>query len=134
MGVKQRGLKSNKGFCSVFHFDWERERKFFTTLRWSTQSPKSSKFLSELIEEISSLSNSTNLRPKFDAVGCDKRKVQWVNCNLLYFPRSEHRCQTIKRLYALFDQIQLSCNDTWYEKFWPKMQFLLQNNKYGRQR
>ena len=91
--VKQRGLKSNKGFCSVFDFDWERERKFFATLRWSTQTPKSSKFLAELVEEISSLSNSTNLRPKFDSVGCDKRKVQWVNCNLLYFPRSEHRCQ-----------------------------------------
>ena len=92
--VQQRSLGSGSGKdCSLFAFDWERERKFFSTFKWSTQSPKSSKFLAEILEEVGSLGNATSLRPKFGSIGCDLKKVQWVDCNLLYFPRSEHRCQ-----------------------------------------
>ena len=119
------------GFCSLMGFDWENENTFIAKLKWSTHVVKNTNFVKDILRQFATFGHASLTRGQPQ---CDEKKAGVVPCNLLYFPHSEHRCQLIKRLQRIFEYVKKSCNPAWVGLFQPKMNFLLQNNKYGKQR
>lgn len=112
-------------------FNWENERVFMGKLKWSTHVVRNTMYVKELLAQFSTFGKASLTRGKPQ---CDAKKAGVVPCSILYFPHTEHRCQLIQRLERIFDEVKGFCNSSWLSLFQPKMDFLLQNNKYGKQR
>merc|ERR1712228_52391 len=118
------------GQCSTMGFDWENLSKLLYKMTWANYKDTQIKYVTEIFTQFATLGKSALAR---SAASCDPKTAGVVPCNFLYFPHNEHRCQLVKRLAKIFADVAKNCNQAWKTQYGSKMNYLLQNNKSGKQ-
>ena len=118
------------GQCSLMGFEWHTLDIFLAKMKWAQNRVTNENYIRMIIKEFQYLGKSAIAR---SGPQCDLDKAGVIDCNLLYFPKSEHRCQWVKRLNRIYDDVSENCNTAWKAKFGKMMNYLLQNNQSGKQ-
>merc|ERR1711979_33702 len=118
------------GQCSVMGFEWAHLEIMLGKMKWSQARVTSENYTRALLKEFQYLGQQAIAR---SGPACNLKKAGVVDCKKLYFPKTEHRCQQVKRLKRIYDDIASECNTQWNLKFGNMMNFLLQNNDSGKQ-
>ena len=112
-------------------FDWENLNKILYKFKWATGNKDLQiQYVNEIFAQFAKLGKSALAR---SGPSCDAKLAGVVPCKLLYFPHPEHRCQLVKRMAKIFADVAQHCNSSWQSLFGQKMNYLLQNNKSGKQ-
>jgi hypothetical protein len=118
------------GECSLMGFDWENLQKMLAKMEWSQYKETNKRYVNEIFTQFATLGKSALAR---SGPACDARKAGVVPCNFLYFPHKEHRCQLVKRMAKIFADVVKHCNTAWKTQYGNMMNYLLQQNKSGKQ-
>jgi hypothetical protein len=116
--------KLEDGRCSLMGFDWENEKKLLATMKWSSNPKTFTAIVEQLMDEFASLGKTAIGR---SIGGCDD-DAGAVACGLLPFPHTEHRCQLVERIEAVYEAVAKKCNDSWKNHWNNKVQTLVNNN------
>ena len=117
------------GQCSLMGFEWAHLEIMLGKMKWSQAKTTSENYTKAILKEFQYLGHQAIARA---GPQCNLQKAGVVDCKKLWFPKSEHRCQQVKRLKRIFDDVASECNAPWNSKFGNMMNFLLQNNDSGK--
>jgi len=117
------------GQCSLMGFEWAHLEIMLGKMKWSQAKTTSENYTKAILKEFQYLGHQAIART---GPQCNLAKAGVVDCKKLYFPKTEHRCQQVKRLKRIFDDVASECNPQWNQKFGKMMNFLLQNNDTGK--
>jgi len=118
------------GQCSLMGFEWANLDTMIAKMKWATNKVTNENYVRAIIKEFQNLGKAAIARA---GPACNLEKAGVVDCNLLFFPHKEHRCQLIKRLNRVYQDVATECNTAWADKFGKMMNYLLQNNQSGKQ-
>lgn len=106
----------NDGECSVMGYNWVTMGIWSPKMKWVSkmQKERNLKWLNTLFTEFQSLGKSVLVRQQ---PSCDTTVAGKIDCKLLYFPETDHRCQLVQRIEKVFLAIAQSCNASWIKKY-----------------
>lgn len=116
------------GTCSIMGYNWVVVENTIAKMQWLSNAIKSSniKAIRDLFSEFHNLGKAVLAR---QAPQCDQSQAGRVECSLLYFPTTEHRCQLMQRIEKVYNEVANDCNPSWKQKFGGLMDKLLMDNK-----
>merc|ERR1711893_133879 len=117
------------GECSLMGFEWGNLERLLSQQQWTSNPGVAQNYMSRIVTEFQYLGQQVLAR---NSAQCDLNKAGAVKCSLLYFPHTEHRCQLVQRLAAIYEDVAANCNMAWERKYGDMMNYLLANNQYGR--
>lgn len=116
------------GTCSIMGYNWVAVEFTVNKMQWLSNAVKADniKAIRTLFTEFQNLGKAVLVR---QGPQCDLKKAGRIECPLLYFPHTEHRCQLIQRIEKVYKAVAQSCNQAWTVKYGKLMDKLLQDNK-----
>jgi len=116
--------KFEDGQCSTMGFDWLALEKMILKMKWVDPGvrAKNIKEVTELLKEFGRVGYQVLVRQQ---PACDLDKAGKIDCKLLYFPVTEHRCQLVRRIEKVYTAIAQNCNNGWIAKFGGYMDSIL---------
>jgi len=116
------------GTCSIMGYNWVVVESTVDKMQWLSNAVKAAniKAVRDMFTEFQSLGKAVLAR---QAPQCDRTKAGRIDCSLLYFPKTEHRCQLMQRIEKVYNAVADHCNPSWKQKFGGMMDKLLADNK-----
>ena len=109
-------------------YNWVVVESTVDKMQWLSNAVKAAniKAVRDMFTEFQSLGKAVLAR---QAPQCDRTKAGRIDCSLLYFPTTEHRCQLMQRIEKVYNAVADHCNPSWKTKFGGMMDKLLADNK-----
>ena len=110
-------------------YEWANLNTLMAKMKWSQNRVTNENNVKQLLKEFQFLGKSAIAR---SGPQCNLEEAGKVDCNLLYFPHTELRCQLVQRIKRVYDAVSSNCNNSWKAQFGAMINSLLQNNQSGK--
>merc|ERR1712242_370773 len=116
------------GTCSIMGYNWVAVESTVAKMKWLSNAVRAQNIqaIRSLFAEFQNLGKAVLVR---QGPQCDLKKAGRIECPLLYFPHSEHRCQLMKRVEKVYKAVAQNCNPAWTAKYGKMMDKLLADNR-----
>lgn len=116
------------GTCSIMGYNWVAVEATVEKMKWLSNAVKADNIyaIRSLFTEFQKLGKAVLVR---QGPQCNLEKAGRIECSLLYFPHTEHRCQLMQRVEKVYKAVAQNCNQAWTAKYGKMMDKLLTDNR-----